>query len=242
MEGDALIREFMPLARRIALRFRHTGEALDDLIGAANLGLVKAARRFDPSHGTPFSHYASVSIAGEIRHHLSRSRWVAHVPRDARDRAVSVHREIGRAEAAGRPHDLAGLANACGMEERELRDALLARAAFSWVSLDEPLGHGPGSIIESLAADEPGYDRVDDRLALRLALRDVQRQDRRILQLRFGGDLTQTEIASITGVSQMQVSRVIRRALATARRAGADAAAAGDRRAAISPPARAAAS
>lgn len=215
--SEELIRRFLPLARSVAHRFRHTGEPLDELIGAANLGLVQAARRYDPTRGVSFARFASVTIAGEVKHHLRLSRWSAHVPREVRDRAIQVHRALASAEATGQRLDREGLAQCCGLEEHDLTQALLARAAFSAVSLDEHLNGSAATLVDTLSTEEKGYQQVEDRLALRAALRRVRRPDVRVLELRYGGDLTQSEIASVTGVSQMQVSRVLRRAIGEAR-------------------------
>lgn len=213
---ETLVRRFMPLARKLARRYHGGGESFEDLVQVANLGLVKAIQRFDQDRGVAFTSYAVPTITGELKRYFRDSVWAVHVPRGLRERAVSVHaamREI--AERSGRSPSAREVAQRLALEEHEVIEARDAYEAFETASLDEPVAYqddGAGvPRSEAIGVDEERYELVEDRAMLGGALRRLPHQERRVLHMRFVEDRTQADIAARIGVSQMQVSRLLRR-------------------------------
>ena len=217
-EGDAQAREtiviaFLPYARHIARGYRRRGEPLDDLYQAASLGLVKAVDRYLPERGVPFAGYAGPMIVGEIRRHLRDTTWCVHVSRSARERAARVARaedELRSRWGTGATDE--AIAQHLGLGLEEVSEARSVAEVYRYGSLDatcaaeERRGQTLGDTIGDV---DPGYERVDARVALRKALRRVKPRDRTVLLLRFGGERTQDEIAQQIGVSQMHISRIL---------------------------------
>lgn len=218
----AAIEAYLPLARRLAKRYDRGLEPLDDLHQVAYLGLVKAVDRFDPDFGVRFGSFAIPTITGELRRHFRDATWSIHMPRAVQESLLSVREATERlTERLGRAPTVGELAEATGLETEEIAEALQARAAKDPSSLDQPVG-GPDedatmTLADALGREEDGFDLVDHRLAIAPALRALPHREREILFLRFGLDLTQSEIAQRVGCSQMQVSRLLRRALARLR-------------------------
>ena len=214
---EELVRRYLPLARRLASRFRYTGEPGDDLDQVAFLALVKAVDRYDPRRGYTFYSYAVPTILGELKHHL-RSTWTLHVPRGAQERAMHVTRAARALSARlGRSPRPAELAEATGLTPEEVIEALEAADAYDALSLDAPRGEADddaGSWVESLGEVDPNYALVEWGASIEPALAALPERERLVIRLRFAEDLTQTEIAQRIGVSQMHVSRLIRRAIA----------------------------
>jgi RNA polymerase sigma-B factor len=193
---DALIERFLPLARRLARRYAASNEPYDDLVQVASLGLVKAVERFDPSRGYAFTSFAVPTIVGELKRYFRDTGWALHVDRGAQERA----RRISGAQQAisssqGRSPTVVELSEFLECSSGEVIDGLKAAEAYDTVSLDAPRMSGGGEAAISR------MDGIGDE------------DERQILYLRFGEDLTQTEIATRIGVSQMQVSRLLRRSL-----------------------------
>jgi RNA polymerase sigma-B factor len=223
--GDARLREravrqSMPLARRLALRFHSGREPLEDLVQVANLGLVKAVDRFDPARGHRFSSFAVPTIAGELRRHFRSNAWTLHVPRSVQEAFLRV-REAGEriGQRSGRPPTVGQLCDATGLDAERILEALQARSAQELLSLDQPAGSGAdgdetASLAELVGADDERLGCVEDRLTLAARLQLLPERERRIVELRFVHDLTQSEIAARMGCSQMQISRLLRRAVA----------------------------
>ena len=214
---DELVHRFMPLARSLARRYRRGSEPLDDLVQVASLALVKAVDRFDPEKGTAFSSYAVPSILGELRRHFRDHGWAAHVPRSGKDGVVALERaSADLAGRLGRAPRVSELAEQLDLSHEDVSDLLQAAQALESLSLDAPVndgGDGSSSLGETLGFQDESFEAVDDGLAVSSALPALPDRERHVLYLRFFEDLTQAQIAERVGVSQMQVSRVLRRAL-----------------------------
>jgi RNA polymerase sigma-B factor len=221
-EGDVaareeLIRRTLPLARRLAGRYARRAEPIDDLMQVASIGLIKAIDRFDPTLGLAFSSFAVPSILGELKRYFRDHGWAARVPRPVQERALKVNaaveefsREHGRAP---KPRELAA---ATGESIEDVLEAMEAATAHSAVSLDAPLGSdGDESITyaNSVGEIDARLELVEDRTVVDSTLHALPEREQQILYLRFNEDMTQAEIAERIGVSQMHVSRLIRRAL-----------------------------
>jgi RNA polymerase sigma-B factor len=223
-EGDVLardevIRRCIPLAFRLATRYR-AGAPIDDMRQVAVIGLIKAVDGFDPDRGVPFTGYAVPTIVGELKHHLRDHAWTVHVPRSLKDRAVDIERATRKLAARlGHSPSIAELSAELTLEREAIVDAIAARSALGSESLDAPrYGGEDGDLTyaEAVGAEDPGFD-FDHVPGLRRTLRSLPEQERMILHLRFNEDLSQAEIAERVGVSQMQVSRLLRRSLARLR-------------------------
>jgi RNA polymerase sigma-B factor len=214
---DALVREFAPLARRLAARYRHTSESIEDLTQVAYVGLVLAADRYDPSRGTSFQAYAIPTILGELRRHIRDHGWAIHVSRGLQENVLRVTSAKNEASGRlGRDPTPAELASAAGLDTDQVVEAMRAMAAYEAESLDHRIGvddEWAGPMLATIGREEPGYERVEYCESMRPAIAELSDQEKALLAMRFFDDMTQSEIAGRTGVSQMQVSRVLRRAL-----------------------------
>lgn len=216
---SALLERFMPLARTLARRYGRSSEPLEDLVQVASLGLLKAIDRYDPSRGNPFQSFAVPTILGEMRRYFRDSGWAVHVPRGAQERALKV-RDAQERIAGQRGHapTVGQLAEYLELDIEDVLDALQAIHAYETVSLDAPRpgsdDDGPGlSFGDSLGAEDTRYELVELDAMVASALSHLSARERVILRMRFVEDLTQTEIAEQVGISQMQVSRLLRRSL-----------------------------
>jgi RNA polymerase sigma-B factor len=223
-EGDSAAREdlvsrFLPMARRLAWRYRRGGEPVDDLVQVASLALVKAIERFDPGRGVPFSGFAVPTIVGELKRHLRDTCWSAYVPQRMRERVLEVDRAAESLRCAlGRAPTVEEVAHEARIEAVEVADALEAATAYEAVSLDSPAyssqaDDAGATFLDSLGAHEERYDMVEYAVTIEPALRALPARQRVILGLRFREDMTQAEIANRLGMSQMHVSRLLRQAL-----------------------------
>jgi RNA polymerase sigma-B factor len=233
-EGDLAAREeltvrFLPLARQLASRYRHTGESLEDLVQVASLGLLKAIDRYDPDRGEGFARYAVPTILGELKRHFRDKGWSMHVPRATQELALRVSEALGALPAklgrAARPRDVAA---EVGASVEEVLEAMEASAVYATASLDAPRPgageDGTWTYGDQLAQEERGFELVEIGETLRGSLAALPERERLILRLRFERDMTQAEIAELIGVSQMHVSRLLRRSLDRLSAAGAAAA------------------
>jgi RNA polymerase sigma-B factor len=215
-ERDALFERYLPLARSLAARYRHTSEPYDDLLQVASIGLLKALKRYDPKRGHAFSSFAVPTILGELRRHLRDHTWSVHVPRDLQElgqRLSPVTDELSG--ELGRPPTIAELAERLGTSEEEVLDARQALAAHSPASLDERVSSEEQSatLVELLGAEDAALDAAEDAVLLEHYLRQLSPRNQQVLRMRFEKDLRQHEIGAILGVSQMHVSRLIRQSL-----------------------------
>jgi RNA polymerase sigma-B factor len=215
-----LVDRFMPLARRVAMRYARTGEPLDDLLQVACVGLLKAIDRFDPECGTEFSSYAVPTIAGELRRYFRNCGWAVHLPRPDQERVLAVRsasRELTR--TLGRSPTVSEIADAAGMPAEEVLSAREIEVAARPTSLDAVMSEDdmPVARAKFVGAEDDCLELVEHRAAASQGLRSLERRERQILYLRFFEDLTQAEIARRLGVSQMHVSRLLKRALERSR-------------------------
>jgi RNA polymerase sigma-B factor len=215
---DELVTRFLPLARRLAHRYQSSGEPLDDLVQVASLGLVKAIDRFDQDRGVSFTTYAVPTISGELKRHFRDNSWAVHVPRGMRDRALRVHAAIREVtERTGERPASGELAARLSLSRQQVDDALGALGAYDALSLDGPArqgsDHDQPTRGDTVGVMDTDYELAEDRVTLDMALKRIPTRDRRVLQMRFVEDRTQSDIAADIGVSQMQVSRILRRAL-----------------------------
>jgi len=215
---DRVIEQYMPLARRLAVRYHRGQEPLDDLMQVAYLGLVKAVDRFDPAVGTRFSSFAIPTIAGELRRHFRDTAWTLHVPRGVQEAALDIARAASTlSHELGRPPTVPELADATGLDVEAVTDALHARSVQDLTSLDQPRAggeEGDSPVSELVGADDERIELVDHRVTVAPLIRALPAREREILFMRFARDMTQTEIAARVDCSQMQVSRLLRRAIA----------------------------
>jgi RNA polymerase sigma-B factor len=213
---DELCRRFMPLARQLARRYQRGQEPLDDLIQVASLGLVKAVDRYDLERGTAFSSYAVPTILGEIKRYFRDSGWAVHVPRGMQERIMQVNSAMERmSRTLGRSPTPSELAADLGLTSEQVLEAQEAAVAYEASSLDATRsGEDDGdSYADSVGADDENYETIEYIETIAPTMRALPERDRLVLKLRFEDDLTQSEIAEQIGVSQMHVSRLIRRAL-----------------------------
>ena len=221
-DGDRGAREqivcrFLPMARRLALRYKRGGEPADDLVQVASMGLVKAVERFDHRRGAPFASYAVPTIDGELKRYLRDTTWAAHVPQRMRDRVREVEHAGERLRLSlGRSPTPAEVAETIGVDVTDVLDAGEAATAYHALSLDAPSHEeAEGSLprAETLGTEEERYELVELGMTLGPAIRALPARQRVILRLRFHEDMTQSEIAEVMGISQMHVSRLLRQAL-----------------------------
>jgi RNA polymerase sigma-B factor len=215
-ERDELVRTHMAFASRLAARYRNSSESREDLEQVAYLGLIKAVDRYDPERG-PFMRYAVPNILGELRRHFRDKGWGTHVPRSLQERVLKVNEATevlsGNLGRSPRPKDIAAHT---GFTEEEVLEALEAAHAYSPTALDSPFSTEPDgarTLGDTLGSVDPGYEAVDMNAAVAPAFAALPERERLILKLRFIDDLTQSEIAAEVGVSQMHVSRLLRRSL-----------------------------
>jgi RNA polymerase sigma-B factor len=212
---DELVRRFMPLARSLAMRYRRQTESLDDLVQVAGLGLVKAVDRYDPSHGRGFAAYAVPTILGELRRHFRDHVWNVRLPRGLQELTMKVDEATGElTEELARFPTPNEIAARLGVSVEDVLEALEAGHARRTLSLDAPRRsdeEDAATAVETLGDAEFGYDRVEAELASNAA--GLDEREWQVLRMRFVDELTQQEIGRKLGVSQMQISRISRRAL-----------------------------
>jgi RNA polymerase sigma-B factor len=214
---DQLVERFLPLARQLARRYQRASEPLDDLLQVASLGLIKAIDRFDPDREIAFSSYAVPTILGEIKRYFRDRTWAVRVPRDLQELTLRVDRAVGElSDELRRQPSVKEIGAAIGVDEEEVLEALQAGGAYRAVSFDAPRTGGDEDVAtvgDSVGIDEHGFDRAEERATIQQLMATVTPREREVLKMRFEQDMTQAEIGAVIGVSQMQVSRVIRRAL-----------------------------
>jgi RNA polymerase sigma-B factor len=218
---EELVERFLPLARKLARRYSGAREPFDDLLQVASLGLVKAIDRFDPKRGTAFSSFAVPTILGELKRYFRDLGWAVHVPRGAQEQALKVEEAQQQLTArTGRPPSVYDLAEFLELSIEEVLDALETSGAHHCVSLDTPRDDADGesgTLADAFGEPDARFEFVEASVSIAAAAQQLSARERRVLELRFVEDLTQTQIAEVIGVSQMQVSRILRRALASLR-------------------------
>jgi RNA polymerase sigma-B factor len=214
---EELVQRFMPLASKLAARYQGAREPLDDLVQVASLGLVKAIDRFDPARGIAFASFAVPTILGELKRYFRDLGWSVHVPRGCQERALKVEEAQRKLATAGRAPTFNELAEYLEWSIEDVLDAVEAAAAHHAVSLDAPVDGGDGetaTLAESFGREDQRFELVDAGTTIADAARHLDERERRVLALRFIEDRTQMEIAQEIGVSQMQVSRILRKSVA----------------------------
>ncbi|MFK4106287.1 SigB/SigF/SigG family RNA polymerase sigma factor [Streptomyces sp. NPDC019531] len=209
---DELVEVWLPMAERIAVRFRGRGESLEDLYQVAALGLVKAVDHYDPARGSAFEAYAVPTVTGEIKRHFRDHMWTLHVPRrvqDLRNRVRQAGKELSQT-TPGRAPTVAEIAERAQLTEDEVRTGAEALECFSALSLEAEMPGTDGYALgDALGGPDPAYDVVVDRVAVRPCLEALPERERTILYLRFFRGMTQSGIAEELGISQMHVSRLL---------------------------------
>jgi RNA polymerase sigma-B factor len=218
---DELIERFLPLARGLARRYRRGNEPIDDLVQVASIGLLGAIDRFDPERGRDFTTFAVPTIVGELKRHYRDHGWAMKVPRGDKERMLAVTRAAEALSAAhGRAPTPLALADHTGLDLESVLAGLELAAAARPASLDEPAAPSDGeprTIGESVGGEDAGLALVETRDIVDRSVRVLSARERRIVHLRFVEDLTQSEIGADVGLSQMQVSRILRDVLARLR-------------------------
>jgi RNA polymerase sigma-B factor len=221
-EGDLqareqLIERYMSLVRSLARRYAYRGEQLDDLVQIGAIGLIKAIDRFDLERGVELTTYATPNIIGEIKRHFRDKGWSVRVPRGLQELNVQISKLVEQLTVQfGRSPTIPELAEASGVQEEAVLEALESGRAYSSVSLSPGGGSdedGELDPLESLGSEEHEYEISEDRAVLAPGFKVLDERERRILHLRFFRGLTQSQIAEQVGISQMHVSRLIRRSL-----------------------------
>jgi RNA polymerase sigma-B factor len=222
-QRDAIVERCLPLANNIARRFSGRGEAHEDLVQVARLGLVNAVKRFDVSAGSGFLSFAVPTIMGEVRRHFRDHGWSVRVPRRLKELSMQI--TTARAELSqklNRAPTASELAAHIGAAREEVVEALIAANAYTTQSTDGPPMRGDddddASLSSTLGGVDANLDKVLDVVTLRPMLAALPDRERTILLLRFFENMTQTQIAERLGISQMHVSRLLSRTLTTLRR------------------------
>ncbi|HEX4323791.1 MAG TPA: SigB/SigF/SigG family RNA polymerase sigma factor [Gaiellaceae bacterium] len=214
---EQLIEQYMSLVRSLARRYSYRGEQLEDLVQIGAIGLIKAIDRFDLERGVELTTYATPNIIGEIKRHFRDKGWSVRVPRGLQELNVQLSRLIEQLTVQlARSPTIPELAKAAGVEEEEVLEALESGRAYTSLSLSAGGGGGDDDDLdplESLGTEEHQYEVSEDRAVLAPGFKVLDERERKILQLRFFEGLTQSQIAQQVGISQMHVSRLIRRSL-----------------------------
>jgi RNA polymerase sigma-B factor len=210
-----LIEAQMPLARSLAVQYRHAREPLEDLCQVANLALVKAVDRFDPDRGIAFASFAVPTILGELKRHFRDQTWAIHVSRGLQESVARVERATEELRARlGRFPNVEEVAGACGLSSEEVTEARLAAGASWTASLDTTIKREEsGTLREQFGGADRELQRVEDAVWIEQLAGSLTSREREVLRLRFVEDLVQREIADRVGLSQMHVSRILREAL-----------------------------
>jgi RNA polymerase sigma-B factor len=225
---NQLIERHLGIAHHLARRYRHRGVADDDLVQVAMIGLLKAVERFDPEHGASFASFATPTILGELRRYFRDSTWAVRVPRQLQERVLAIGSAVGPlSQRLARSPSPKEIATETGLTEEQVLEALEADGAYGTTSLD-PAGESGGRPDTTMRlADDPetrAEQTVERRLLASTLVAKLSERERDIVELRFARGLTQSQIAERVGVSQMQVSRLLTRALASMRAHAAEAA------------------
>jgi RNA polymerase sigma-B factor len=218
---DELVTRCLPLAEHIARRFDGRGEAHDDLVQVARVGLVNAVDRFDVERGFDFVSFAVPTIMGEVRRHFRDAGWAVRVPRRMKELHLALSRATGEmSQRLGRSPTVSELAAELDLDPEEVAQGLIAGNAYQTVSVDRPAGDRTEevSLVDTLGDYDAALENVENHEALRPLLAALPERERTVVLLRFFGNMTQTQIAEKLGISQMHVSRLLTRTLAQLRK------------------------
>src|SRR5947199_6749611 len=214
---EQLIEQYMSLVRSLARRYAYRGEQLEDLVQIGAIGLIKAIDRFDLERGVELTTYATPNIIGEIKRHFRDRGWSVRVPRGLQELNIQLSRLLEELTVQlSRSPTIAELAKAAEVTDEEVLEALESGRAYSSLSLSVGASQdeeGELDPLESLGTEEPRYALTEDLAVLAPGFRVPDEREGEILQLRFFEGLTQSQIAQQVGISQMHVSRLIRRSL-----------------------------
>ncbi|MFB4196408.1 RNA polymerase sigma factor SigF [Streptomyces carpaticus] len=216
---NALVRMHLPLVEHLARRFRNRGEPLDDLTQVATIGLIKSVDRFDPERGVEFSTYATPTVVGEIKRHFRDKGWAVRVPRRLQELRLSLSTATAElSQQHGRAPTVHELAQRLNISEEEVLEGLESANAYSTLSLDVPdTDDESPAVADTLGAEDDALEGVEYRESLKPLLEELPPREKKILLLRFFGNMTQSQIAQEVGISQMHVSRLLARTLAQLR-------------------------
>ncbi|MCN9240045.1 SigB/SigF/SigG family RNA polymerase sigma factor [Streptomyces sp. RY43-2] len=216
---NRLVRMHLPLVEHLARRFRNRGEPLDDLTQVATIGLIKSVDRFDPERGVEFSTYATPTVVGEIKRHFRDKGWAVRVPRRLQELRLALTTATAElSQQHGRSPTVHELAQKLAISEEEVLEGLESANAYSTLSLDVPdTDDESPAVADTLGAEDEALEGVEYRESLKPLLEDLPPREKRILLLRFFGNMTQSQIAQEVGISQMHVSRLLARTLAQLR-------------------------
>jgi RNA polymerase sigma-B factor len=210
------VRRYLPLARGLAARYARTQEPFEDLFQAASLGLVKAIDRFDPERGFAFKSFAVPTIVGELKRHFRDKGWPVHLPRGLQELALRIQdAEVKLSSETGQSPAVADIAKYLDLDIERVVEGLDALSTHHAESMDESIqadfDDGSGTRHDTIGSEDDRYALVDTTSSLAVAVRRLRKADREVLALRFRDGLNQSQIANQVGVSQMQVSRILRR-------------------------------
>ena len=215
-----LIERFLPLARSLARRYERGSEPLEDLVQVASVALVKAIDRYDPARGYAFSSFAVPTIAGELKRHFRDQTWMVRPPRGIQEVTLRVEGALARlTQQLDRSPTTSELASAIGVGDEQILEAMRARSARGALSLHAPQGE-PGEALtlqDTLGAEDPDIERAEQRAQLDRLMTEISPRAREMLRMRFEEDMTQAEIGAAIGISQMQVSRILRQTISKLR-------------------------
>jgi len=217
VDREMLVERFLPLARSLATRYTSRGEPFDDIFQVASLALVKAIDRYDPDRGGAFSSYAVPTIVGEIKRHFRDRTWAVRVPRDLQELALRVDKTARELEGdLHRKPTVPELAERLALSDEEVLEALQATRAYRFTSLDAPRDEEDedrATVGTTIGTEDEQFAHAELRATLRKLAVVLTPRERMVLRLRYEGDLTQREIGEQIGISQMQISRILRQAL-----------------------------
>ncbi|HET6627920.1 MAG TPA: RNA polymerase sigma factor SigF [Nocardioidaceae bacterium] len=213
---DELVRLHLPLVEHLARRFRNRGEPFDDLVQVGTIGLIKAIDRFDLGRAVEFSTYATPTIVGEIKRHFRDKGWAIRVPRRLQELRISISAATAElTQSLGHSPTISDIATRVGVTEEEVLEGLESANAYSTLSLDatDPTEDSALSMLDSLGEDDEALESVDNRESIKPLLEQLHPREKHILTLRFFRGMTQSQIATEIGVSQMHVSRLLNKTL-----------------------------
>ena len=221
VDREMLVERFLPLARQLARRYQRPDEPFDDLFQVACVGLINAIDRFSLERDVAFSSYAVPTILGEIKRYFRDRTWSVRVPRDLQELALKVDRAVSELSLdLHRQPTVEEIGAKVGADEEDVLEALEASGAYRATSLQTPWGADDDSgdtLGDVIGHEECGFALAEDRATIDHIMRVITPREREVLRLRFAGDLTQAEIGERIGISQMQVSRIIRQSVARLR-------------------------
>jgi RNA polymerase sigma-B factor len=212
---ERIILAYLGLADRLADRYRgNRAVSLEDLRQVARLGLIKAVDRYQPQRANPFVPYAVATVVGELKRHLRDASWRLRVPRGTKDLTLRLCRAVEELpQRIGRSPTIAELAEFLDASEEQVLEAIEVAQTRSAPSLDQPAGEEGDAVLGDFVAEQPGGEELEDLLVLPQLLGRLPERERKIVLLRYVEELTQDQIATRMHLSQMHVSRLLRRAL-----------------------------